>query len=325
MRLAPLILAAIAPLLADCGDSGSCPLPSHPFSVEQALLESSVDAIVADSANAITRAEITCEMACEHAFRNTSEGNLVEMVVVDTCVHMIGAEATDPDAVVGNVMCAGEYRNYCPGGRRPLGHVELGPTGRSLADYLAACAHMEAASIVAFAELSARLVAWGAPQELADRCRVAADEETRHAALLGALAVRAGAVVPRPVQRPGDTSRLSVALHNAVEGCVVEAWAAVQAAWFSRQADDPALRAAYASIARDEAEHAQLAWDLHTWLMSQLPEDERAQVQEAQRAALAELPDLAAEQATFTPPVLRLPSDARLRDMAGRFAAGLAA
>lgn len=325
MRLAPLILAAIAPFLAACGDSGSCPLPLQPFSVEQDLLESSIDAILADSANPIARAEITCEMACEHVYRNNSGGGVVEMVVVDTCYYMIGAEATDPNAVVGKVMCTGEYRDYCPGGRRPLGHVELGLVGRALADYLAGCAHMEAASVVAFAELAAWLAAWGAPQELAERCRVAADEETRHAALLGALAVSAGAVVPRPVQRPGDASHFAVALHNAVEGCVVEAWAAVQAAWFSRQANDPALRAAYASIALDEAEHAQLAWDLHAWLMSQISEEERAQVHEAQRAALAALPAVAVEQAASTPPVLRLPPVAALRDMATRFAAGLAA
>ena len=42
-------------------------------------------------------------------------------------------------------------------------------------------------------------------------------------------------------------------------------------------------------IARDETEHAQLAWDIHHHLMERLTETERQQIRQAQRAALQQV------------------------------------
>ena len=42
-------------------------------------------------------------------------------------------------------------------------------------------------------------------------------------------------------------------------------------------------------IARDETEHAQLAWDIHHHLMERLTETEREDIRRAQRAALQQV------------------------------------
>ena len=44
-----------------------------------------------------------------------------------------------------------------------------------------------------------------------------------------------------------------------------------------------------AQIAKDEIEHAQLSWDLHSWFCAQLSEGERRQVEIAQLDAIRQL------------------------------------
>lgn len=69
---------------------------------------------------------------------------------------------------------------------------------------------------------------------------------------------------------PTDETLLSIAIHNAVEGCVSETWAAMMAQIQAERAETPELRALFSTIARDEITHGQLAWDLHAWLLEQL-------------------------------------------------------
>src|SRR5690606_22540870 len=121
----------------------------------------------------------------------------------------------------------------------------------ALAVHLARAAHLEGASVVAFNELASQLAGFGAPEPLVDRCRRAAAEEAGHAVVLGELAAAHGGVVPPLEQEQGEVSLRAIAVHNATEGCVYEAWAAVRAAWLAARASDPAVRAAYASIAVD--------------------------------------------------------------------------
>jgi hypothetical protein len=82
-----------------------------------------------------------------------------------------------------------------------------------------------------------------------------------------------------------------VAVENAVEGCVRETWGAVLASWQSRTAADPEIRAAFASIARDEMRHAALAWSIHRWAQRSLDDAALARVTEAGAAAVAEVLD----------------------------------
>jgi Mn-containing catalase len=82
---------------------------------------------------------------------------------------------------------------------------------------------------------------------------------------------------------------LELAMENAVEGCVKEAFAAFSALYQSRKARDQELRSALGQIAAEETGHAQLAWDLHAWFLSQLSVEETAAVEEALSTALRNL------------------------------------
>jgi hypothetical protein len=85
---------------------------------------------------------------------------------------------------------------------------------------------------------------------------VAARDEVRHARVTAAIA---GVPVRRPRVRTLPLRSLAaIARDNAVEGCVHETWAAAVAHL------EP--HPAYRSIARDEVDHAQLAWDIDAWL-----------------------------------------------------------
>ncbi|MCA9695562.1 MAG: ferritin-like domain-containing protein, partial [Myxococcales bacterium] len=218
-------------------------------------------------------AMISCDQLCRSSY-NDQRG--WEATTVEASCEM--QLETDMSGAVtsATISCAGEGIEYYCEGRRPLGHVELVADARAgtiaLADHLVTCAHLEQASVVAFSELAALLTSWGAPARLAARCQAAAVEESRHAARISELARRAGATnePPAPTQTPAPRSLEDVARHNATEGCVWETWAALRASWTAARAEDPALRAAYAEIAAEEAGHAQLAWDLHAWLIDQL-------------------------------------------------------
>jgi rubrerythrin len=199
------------------------------------------------------------------------------------------------------VSCTGTGYEYFCEGRRPLGHVEGGDEECSdaLGRTLAAMAHLEAASVVAFEQLAAQLRGFDAPRELIERCGIAASEERAHARWLTMLAVRRGAVVPEVTQTSATSSLLDVALHNAVEGCVHETFAALLAAHRERRASSPTLRRVFAKLAIDEAGHAQLAWDIHAWLQTQLAPAQAQAVVEAQQQALARLPERARELASL--------------------------
>jgi len=96
------------------------------------------------------------------------------------------------------------------------------------------------------------------------------------------------------VPRVRSTSRRSrslyeVALENATEGCVREAYGALFAVWQSQHASDPRLRSAMKDIARDEAEHAELARDVHRWARARLNRRERASLERAMQNAWVDL------------------------------------
>jgi hypothetical protein len=77
----------------------------------------------------------------------------------------------------------------------------------------------------------------------------------------------------------------TIAVENAVEGCVRETFGAALAMVQAQTARDGAVRAAMARIAPDETRHAELAWDVARWLDTQLAADSRARVRRARRQA----------------------------------------
>ncbi|MBX3229967.1 MAG: ferritin-like domain-containing protein [Labilithrix sp.] len=192
----------------------------------------------------------------------------------------------------------------CYEGRRPIGFVvEPRPWLASLPAHVAEIAHMEAAAVVAFAELRDELRRHGAPGALVARVERARRDEVVHAAIMTARAEALGArprAVAPPVAPPVGERRtlFELALDNATEGCVHETYGALVAAHQARHAADPALRRAFARIARDEAAHAALALDLADWLATRLDPTERAHVEAARAAAWR---DLTAECARLPP------------------------
>jgi hypothetical protein len=175
-------------------------------------------------------------------------------------------------------------------GRRPQGLVPAQRHGREVADYLARCAHLEAASVLAFEELARDLTRLKAPAQLVAACLRAAGQEVAHARTVRELARARGAEPPAvQLRERALPSLLELALHNAVEGVVRESYGALQAIVSGRAARAADIRLAMAGIASDEAEHAALALQIAAWLRTRLSAEELLQISRARDAAIAEL------------------------------------
>ena len=180
----------------------------------------------------------------------------------------------------------------CAVGRRPHGLVSKGASAvpRTLGELFAEQAHLEAASVDAFAQLETELVRHGAPHSLVRRVRRAGTDEIRHAVTTTGLAARFGATVVEPqLMATAPRTLFELALDNAVEGCVRETYGALVAEVQARRARDLEIARALRTIATEETMHAALSWDLAAWFESELDERELAELREVQRAAVASL------------------------------------
>lgn len=174
----------------------------------------------------------------------------------------------------------------CAPGRRPAGLASMARLAGPVAGvYLAWCAQMEAASITAFARVHDDLRRRGARADLLARVGAAAGDELVHAQLAVGLARRYGVNPPAPVIAPErEVALVDRAIENAVEGCVGETVAAIEAAFIAVSCPDPVVAQAFARIARDEADHAALSYELAAEYARWLGAGERARV----RAAFAD-------------------------------------
>jgi len=191
-----------------------------------------------------------------------------------------------PENGVDVVQCS-----YCPApGRRSEGQAEPPAVGDSPGSFFAYCSSLEHASVHAFRRLARELEAHGAMASLVARARRAAVEESSHARTTRQLARRfGGSPVQTRARRLPVRALAAVALENAVEGCVRETYGALVAKWQARSAQDPQVRRALRTIARDEARHADIAWSVAAWAESRLTAAERRAVREARRRAVEEL------------------------------------
>jgi len=183
----------------------------------------------------------------------------------------------------------------CTGGsgRRPAGLAPACLRARSaLGAHFASMAHLEAASVPAFARLGHELASLGAgPRMLRDVARAVADER-RHAALTRALARRFGGHAQAPrVAEVGDRDVATLARENEIEGCVRETFGALVATWQAAHARDPHVRRAMTAIARDETRHAELAFRVRRFLAPKLDSAGRRRVRDISRATIARLRD----------------------------------
>ena len=131
----------------------------------------------------------------------------------------------------------------------------------------------EHASVPAFSRLAISLVAHGAPAHLVEGAHGAALEEIGHARLAFSLAsAYAGEPVgpgplPELVKAPAVTAATLAELgaESLIDGCLLEGVAAEVAQRALGRARDRHARAALEIIARDEASHAELAWEVVRW------------------------------------------------------------
>jgi len=213
------------------------------------------------------------------------------------------------------------------GGRRPEGLAAPASSGAgdSLGTWLAANAHLEAASIEAFEILAMELGAHRAPPALIRAARAATADERRHANAIGHLAASRGAVPPAvSVSRAPVRDIEAVSRENAVEGCVRETYAALLAYGQAQTATDFAIRSAMAGIARDETRHAALAWAVDDWSQTLLAPAARRRIRAARREAIEALLD--APLAGLSPSdraQAGLPDEDNAARMAGELSAAL--
>jgi hypothetical protein len=252
--------------------------------------------------------------------------------VLDTCARVEAdagsdgaggpiVEPGDPTAPTVEVHVAYSFCDHT--GRRPEGlKISAAPRGGGeIGRWLAGVAALEAASVPAFRRLARELRAHGAPRRLGRSARTAAGDEVRHYVLTNRAARAHGVAACVPsVGRLRVRSLLEVAVENAREGCVRETFGAITAAYQSRHARDPRLRALMATIARDEARHAKLAWEIDAWARTALAPAGALAVSEARATAAAEI---ASELATALPTeavssAAGLPSPVAARALADR-------
>ncbi len=162
-------------------------------------------------------------------------------------------------------------------------------TRDALAAAFTADALGEHASVASFGRFALELMAVGAPADLVAAAHRAALDEVRHAQIAFGLAggfggapLGPGALALGEVSLRTDLTSFARAL--AAEGCVHETLAALVAAARARAATDPRVAGLLASIAADEARHAELAWKALAWVLGVGGEE----VAEAVFAAFAE-------------------------------------
>ena len=312
-QLIATVLAA-APL--GCSSTLGCEPSPQAVAADQTLTVEQINQIAARK-RGTDPSTLTCEQVCEATL-------FVHQPEIDSCSLTLPQAATGATAeVAGRIVCSGKGAVLCEG-RRPLGHVEVPSHMASLGATLAAMAHLEWASIGAFEELAEQVRALGGSDRDVQRCLDAAQDERNHTRWLTDLAAAHGHGVTQPRAEPGPTSLLLIALHNAIEGCVHETWAALCAHLRSVRAEDATLRVVLARIAQDETRHAQLAWDLHDFFVGLLTPDDAVQVQRARAKALRDLPRLAAAQAMLPRELGAVPTTVAV-DAATQFSQQLAA
>ena len=181
---------------------------------------------------------------------------------------------------------------HLPAGRILPGTPGFQRPARSVAEFGLQAAHAEAQSVIAFELLALQLRAHGAPAAWPRRARAFARDEARHArAWLGIVERGTHVSLDSPAApRPRSPESLAqLAIDNVVSGCIGEthgAWLLLRQAVRARESR---LQLLAERIARDEAEHAAFAFEIHAWLWPRLSDAERNAVISAAAVAVLDM------------------------------------
>ncbi len=125
--------------------------------------------------------------------------------------------------------------------------------------------------------LERSLAAFGAPARLVRATRRAREDERRHARAMTRIAKRFGASRPRVRLRATRApSLVELLVDDAIEGCANETLGALVLARDARRSTDARIRRTLSRIARDEARHAALAWEILRWGLPRVSRADRA-------------------------------------------------
>lgn len=147
----------------------------------------------------------------------------------------------------------------------------------------------EHASVASFARFSLHLASLGAPPTLLEEAHAAAIDEIEHARVCYAIASAYGGEQkgPAPLDlsgvRLGTPTLAELAVETFIDGCVGETIAAAEAHEGAATETEHVVRRALSAIARDEEQHAELAWRTLAWALK----TGGVPVREALRGALA--------------------------------------
>lgn len=238
--------------------------------------------------SSVTSYGSTCQQVCDFGSCAIPSDYVRQVAAANSGGAADGGAPTCPApptnfAVQCNSLCEGRFTESAP---LPPVAVE-----GSLAEYFAQCAHFEWVSVSSFERLARELALHGAPQHLINRARAFCADEVRHTEQMEAL-VRAtgGEVAARPsVGTLPVRPLLDVAIENAVEGCVREAFGALLAHVRALRAHHTEVREVMAQIADDETRHAALGFEVRTWAETQLAPSDQRLVQKAMHEAIDEL------------------------------------
>ena len=232
----------------------------------------------------VLSAEQCAQLCTEYFTQNQEWGAIIEVLA---CEHQ-GVDGED----IEQVVCDQLMEPYCEGRKHLRIDCENHPR-KTIKQWFVQAAQAEIASVGAFLLLRQELKFHGAPEELLQRCLAAAKEEVVHAHLLGQICQDMGWEIPVPriveVEEGQHRSLFALAAENIVEGCVNEAYSALQAFHQAMVLEEPRLRDIFRQIAIDETKHAQLAMDIHEWLQTRLSHREISRLAKAKKQALAEL------------------------------------
>lgn len=141
----------------------------------------------------------------------------------------------------------------------------------SFVRYFRRVARLEHGSVAAFASVSLDLLSLGAPADLIEAAHVAALDEIRHARACWSLiaALTGESVGPSPMAIPARASATveKMLIETVIDGCVGETLGSLLFAEMARRAP-PALAAIFATIADEEARHAELAFRIARFLIA---------------------------------------------------------
>ena len=147
-------------------------------------------------------------------------------------------------------------------------------------DHWVTSAALERAAARAFERLAQALEQLDAPVDLVAWCKRAVADEERHVerCLEVARHLGAAAISLAPFDPPdrGSPDLAGLAIESLIDGCLAEGVAAAVARDLSTRCKKPLIREALEAIARDESDHAELAWSVVAFALERSSEEVRA-------------------------------------------------